>query len=93
MRKAFYMRILLMIAVSLNIYSSVHAQNTYEIKANIKPFNKGHLYLAYHFGNKQYLIDSAKIEPTGDALFTGTKKLQGGVYLIVFPEKMDGLNA
>lgn len=63
------------------------AQSSYEIKANIKPFNKGYLYLAYHFGNKQYLIDSAKIEPSGDAVFSGTKKLQGGVYLVVFPEK------
>ena len=61
--------------------------NGFSIKANIKPFNKGYLYLAYHFGSKQYLIDSAKINPTGLAEFTGPKKLQGGVYMIVFPEK------
>ena len=59
----------------------------FSIKANIKPFNKGYLYLAYHFGSKQYLIDSAKINPTGLAEFKGPKKLQGGVYMIVFPEK------
>ena len=59
----------------------------FSIKANIKPFNKGYLYLAYHFGSKQYLIDSAKINPTGLAEFSGPKKLQGGVYMIVFPEK------
>lgn len=90
MRKAFYMRILSLITIFAHCSLINFAQNAYEIKANIKPFNKGHLYLAYHFGNKQYLIDSAKIEPSGDAVFTGTKKLQGGVYLIVFPEKMDG---
>ena len=61
--------------------------NGFSIKANIKPFNKGYLYLAYHFGSKQYLIDSAKINPAGFAEFTGPKKLQGGVYMIVFPEK------
>lgn len=87
MRKAFYMRILSLITIFAHCSLINFAQNAYEIKANIKPFNKGHLYLAYHFGNKQYLIDSAKIEPSGDAVFTGTKKLQGGVYLIVFPEK------
>ncbi|MEY4113308.1 MAG: hypothetical protein RLZ76_1, partial [Bacteroidota bacterium] len=81
------MRILSMITVLLHCCSLAVAQQAYEIKANIKPFNKGHLYLAYHFGSKQYLIDSAKIESSGDAVFTGTKKLQGGVYLIVFPEK------
>lgn len=59
----------------------------FSIKANIKPFTKGYLYLAYHFGSKQYLIDSAQINPTGLAEFKGPKKLQGGVYMIVFPEK------
>lgn len=81
------MRILSLITIFVHCAMLAVAQNVYEIKANIKPFNKGHLYLAYHFGSKQYLIDSAKIEPSGDAVFTGSKKLQGGVYLIVFPEK------
>lgn len=62
-------------------------QNGYAIKANIKPFNKGYLYLAYHFGSKQYLIDSAKIDAAGQAEFKGANKLQGGVYMIVFPQK------
>ena len=74
MRKAFYMRILSLITIFVHFSLINFAQNVYEIKANIKPFNKGHLYLAYHFGNKQYLIDSAKIEPSGDAVFTGISK-------------------
>jgi len=65
----------------------VQSQNAYEITANIKPYTNGHLYLAYHFGNKQYLLDSAKIGENGNAVFTGTKNLQGGVYMIVYPEK------
>ena len=81
------MRILAWTVLFLSVHFIGAAQSAYEIKANIKPFNKGYFYLAYHFGSKQYLIDSAKIESTGDAVFTGTKKLQGGVYLIVFPEK------
>lgn len=80
------MRISLLVAVLLMTLNAT-SQNAYEIKANIRPFNKGHYYLAYHFGSKQYLIDSAKISPTGDAIFTGTKKLQGGIYMIVFPQK------
>lgn len=87
MLKAFYMKFLAWIFVFVCIHSMTAAQPTYTIKANIKPFNKGYLYLAYYFGNKQYLLDSAKIEPSGDAVFTGTTKLQGGVYLIAFPAK------
>jgi len=81
------MRIFLLLAFGMLLNLMASGQNAYEIKANIKPFNKGYYYLAYHFGNKQYLIDSAKISPTGDAVFTGSKKLQGGIYMIVYPEK------
>jgi hypothetical protein len=80
------MRIPLLL-IGLMMLQNASSQNTYEIKANIKPFNKGYYYLAYHFGNKQYLIDSAKVAATGDAVFAGTKKLQGGIYMIVFPQK------
>lgn len=59
----------------------------FAIRANIKPFTSGHFYLAYHFGSKQYLIDSAAIDPAGNATFKGDKKLQGGVYMIVYPQK------
>lgn len=78
------------VAVCLLVFlasSFSFAQKAYEITANIAPFKKGHLYLGYHFGNKQYLMDSAKIDENGNAVFSGTEKLQGGVYLIIYPEK------
>lgn len=81
------MRTLSFLLICLCLSPFVQAQKGYEIKANIKPFNKGYLFLAYHFGSKQYLIDSAKIDATGQATFMGPKKLQGGVYMVVFPEK------
>ena len=87
MPKVFEMRAIAISFISLLSSICSLAQSTYEIKANIKPFNKGFYYLAYHFGSKQYLIDSAKIDENGNAVFTGNKKLQGGIYLIVFPEK------
>ena len=43
----------------------------YEIKANIKPFKHGYLFLAHHYGKKQYLVDSARIDEQGNAIFTG----------------------
>jgi hypothetical protein len=53
--------------------------SAYEIKANIKPFKQGYLFLAHHYGKKQYLIDSAKIDEQGNAVFTGKEPLMGGV--------------
>ena len=72
----------------LMISSQVMAQQAaYQIKVTLKPFTSGYLYLAHHFGNKQYLIDSARINEKSEAVFTGKEKLFGGVYMIVFPQK------
>lgn len=81
-------KLILLSMLCMNLMASI-AQSPagYEIRANIKPYTKGHLFLAYHFGSKQYLIDSAAIGANGLAVFKGPKKLLGGIYLIVFPKK------
>ena len=66
---------------------SIRAQSGYEISASIKPFTNGYLYLAYHFGNKQYIMDSAAISQDGKAVFKGDQPLLGGIYMIVYPQK------
>ena len=81
------MRLLLLLFASTLINMNASSQSAYEIKANITPYKSGYLYLAYHFGSKQYLLDSAKINANGDAIFSGPEKLPGGVYMIVFPAK------
>ena len=63
------------------------AQAGYEIRASIRPFRSGHLFLAYHYGTKQFLLDSARIDEKGVAVFKGPDRLMGGVYMIAFPEK------
>lgn len=69
-------------------FGTADAQGSaYEIRANIRPFRQGYLYLAHHYGKKQYLIDSARIDERGDAVFSGKEKLLGGVYMIAYPEK------
>jgi thiol-disulfide isomerase/thioredoxin len=75
------------LTLSVGLTQPVNPKNGYEIQVQIQPFKNGHYFLAYHFGNKQFLVDSAKLDPNGLAIFKGDKKLQGGIYLIVFPEK------
>ena len=81
------MRILILLATLILSFTNASSQNAYEIEVNIKPYKTGHLYLAYHFGSKQYLLDSAKIDDAGNAVFSGSEKLPGGIYMIVFPAK------
>jgi peroxiredoxin len=45
------------------------------------------LYLGHHFGKKQYLVDSAKLNEKSEVVFSGKEKLFGGVYMVVYPRK------
>lgn len=47
------------------------------------------VYLADHNIGGKYLRDTAVIDKNGVAQFLGTKKLQRGMYLFVFPKKRD----
>jgi hypothetical protein len=67
--------------------TAANAQTAYEIKVTLKPFTSGYLYLGHHFGNKQYLVDSARLNEKSEAVFSGKEKLVGGVYMIIYPRK------
>jgi thiol-disulfide isomerase/thioredoxin len=57
----------------------------FQIKAKIEGFQQKEAYLGYYFGDKQYLKDTAYIDPSGWLYFEGNEKLAGGIYLIVLP--------
>lgn len=57
----------------------------YQIKVKIEGFQQKEAYLGYYFGDKQYLKDTAYVEPDGRFYFEGNEKLDPGIYLIVLP--------
>ncbi|MEO7394892.1 MAG: thioredoxin-like domain-containing protein [Chitinophagaceae bacterium] len=65
----------------------VFAQDGYEIKVTFKPFKNQYVYLGHYFGKQYPIIDSAKLNNNSEAVFKGSKKLQGGIYLIGYPGK------
>jgi len=64
-----------------------NAQSGYQINVTLKPFNKGYLYLAFYYGKKQMLVDSASINANNQAIFKGKENLKPGIYLVAFPKK------
>ncbi|MBX7182332.1 MAG: DUF5106 domain-containing protein [Bacteroidia bacterium] len=66
---------------------SAQAADGYKIKCKIKGANDSTCYLAYYFGDKQYLKDTAKADAMGNLEFSGAEKLPGGIYLVVVPKK------
>jgi thiol-disulfide isomerase/thioredoxin len=59
----------------------------HEISVNINGLRDSSVYLAYHFGDKQYLKDTVKLDSRGHGVFAGPESLPQGIYMIVLPGK------
>lgn len=57
----------------------------YTIKVKIKPLKNQPIYLGYHYGNNQYVIDTAMLNKNSEAIFNKKHTLPEGMYLVVLP--------
>ena len=78
-------RVLVLLSLQLTI--SGFAQSGYEIKVTFKPFKNQYIYLGHYFGKTYPVIDSAMLNDKSEAVLKGPKKLQGGTYLIGYPNR------
>lgn len=81
MRKSLVLLIILFLPVTV----FCQLKNNYEISLTISGLRDSSVYLAYHFGNKQYLTDTAMLDGKGRGVFEGDEKLKQGIYMIVLP--------
>jgi thiol-disulfide isomerase/thioredoxin len=58
----------------------------YQITVNIKGQSNTEYFLAYHFGSRQYLQDTAQVNIAGQAVFSGQERLTPGLYLVVMED-------
>ena len=77
------MRLLLLSFLSCFFLTTASAQDGYRIEVEIDGYNEQELYLGEHFGQKQYLKDTAYVNDDGRFVFSGEEPLPGGVYLVV----------
>jgi len=59
----------------------------YNIKVKVNGLKDTILMLGNHFGDKQYVTDTVRIDSKGLAVFSGKEKLNGGIYLAILPSK------
>ena len=79
---------ILVIAFTLITITSIGQVKTgYNIGVSIPDIRDSSLYLAYHFGNKQYIRDTITLDNKGYGVFSGKESLPQGIYLIVLPGK------
>lgn len=81
------MKRLLLLLIVLGVTSVAFAGGGYEIKLTIKGLKDQNIQLAYYFGDKQYIKDSARVDGNGKLVFKGEEVLPGGVYIAVLPSR------
>ena len=81
------MKRILLLLIVLCISSVIFAGGGYEIKLTIKGLKDQNVQLAYYFGDKQYIKDSARVDVSGKLVFKGEETLPGGVYIAVLPSR------
>ncbi len=79
------MRIFILCLFTLSTFLA--KSQAYKISVQYVYQPDSYLYLGYYFGDKKYLLDSAKLDENGKAIITGEKVLTGGLYIIVDPQK------
>lgn len=77
--KKWILSLILILAATAGIF----AGPGYKIKVKINGYKKDTLFLAYHYGDKQYIRDTVARGADGFFVFQGAEKLAGGVYLVV----------
>ena len=68
-------------------FSSFAGNSGYEIKIQIKGLKDTVIYWGNHFGDKQYVSDTLKVNSDGWATVKGKEELTGGIYLVILPNK------
>ncbi len=64
----------------------VTANDGHRITIHFEGVAEEQCYLAYHFGNRQYMHDTTGIDTDGTAIFAGDERLDPGLYLVVLED-------
>ncbi len=76
--------VFIIILLSLYTYGT---ESGYEIKIKIRGYSDSTMLLTSYFGEKIKLVDTTYSIKSGEYLFTGEKKLPGGIYMAVSSDK------
>ena len=79
--------LLTLLTALLSPLRTLAAGSGYEIKVHINGLRDTVCYLGNHFGDKQYVKDTVRTDANGWMTFKGKDPLEGGIYLIVLPNK------
>lgn len=73
--------------LTISLFSCAQHKSGYEISVTVSGLQDSVIFLAYHFGDKQFLKDTITIDNNGHGIFTGEEDLPHGIYMVVLPGK------
>ena len=82
-------RFILLACAFIISLSNLLANGGYEITVKVDGFTEKEAYLAYHYGDKQYIKDTVQVNDSGNLVFSGEEMLEPGFYLVVLPPNND----
>ncbi len=71
--------------ISIIFLSCALADKGYHINVHVDGLQDTTAFLAYHYGNRQYVQDTVLIDHEGNFSFSGEEALDRGMYMIVLP--------
>lgn len=79
--------LLTLLLIALSSITVLAQKQAYRIEVQVEGLKDTSLLLGYHFGDKKFVKDTAKVDSKGVAVFTGDSLLKGGIYLVILPGK------
>ena len=86
-KRELQMKQMLILTVLLTVTLNAFSDDGHRIRIHFEGQKESECYLAYHYGNRQYLKDTAYINQKGVAVFEGENMLQAGIYLVVLSDQ------
>ncbi len=75
-----FLSLIVFISLSFNIWSQGH-----KIEISVPGMADSTVYLAYHYGEKKFILDTLVADKNSTVVIEGKDPLPGGVYLVVYP--------
>ncbi len=80
-----FTKIFFALFIGLMVLPSAFADRGHRIEITVEGLQDTTVYLAYHYGNRQYLQDTILSSPGGNFVFEGETPLDPGMYMVVLP--------
>lgn len=80
-------RLFYTLIITASVLSCAIAEKGHHIEVKVTGLQDTTSMLAYHFGNRQYIQDTVRIDHEGRFRFQGDERLDPGMYMIVLPDQ------